>query len=311
MQKILFIVTISIISIFGACKNEFTSDASGTFEADEIIVSAEQTGRILQMNAKEGMDLDKNQIVGQIDVTSDKLKEAQIEASINSLNEKTNNPAEQLSLIKKQLAVQEAQHAQLNREKKRISNLLQADAATQKQLDDITASVEQLEKQILVTKQQISVTQSNIATQNRGILSEKAPLEKSVAQIKNLISKGQIICPIKGTVLTQYAFEGEMASVGKALFKIANIDTIYLKAYISGEQLPQIKLGQNVTVLIDQDKKSFKQYKGKISWISAKSEFTPKTIQTKDERANLVYAIKISVKNDGYLKIGMYGEVKF
>ncbi|GBL35358.1 UPF0194 membrane protein YP_0975 [Filimonas sp.] len=132
-----------------------------------------------------------------------------------------------------------------------------------------------------------------------------------MAQIRNQISKGQIICPIKGTVLTKYAYEGEMATTGKALFKIANLDTMVLKVYVSGIQLPQVKLGQTIKVLIDQGKDEFKEYAGTISWVSAKSEFTPKTIQTKDERANLVYAVKVRVKNDGYLKIGMYGEIKF
>jgi len=135
--------------------------------------------------------------------------------------------------------------------------------------------------------------------------------DENISQVKNQIAKGQILSPISGTVLAKYAFEGEMTSTGKALFKMANLDTITLKVYISGTQLPQVKLGQQVKVLIDQGKDDFKNYTGTISWISSKSEFTPKTIQTKDERANLVYAMKVRVKNDGYLKIGMYGEVKF
>ncbi len=168
-----------------------------------------------------------------------------------------------------------------------------------------------MQKQIEVTKQQIALDESNVSTQNRNVFSEKDPLEKSVAQIQDQINKGRIINPINGTVLTKYALAGEMITTGKALYKIANLDTLTLRAYITGSQLTTIKLGQQVQVLIDKGKKEYSQYAGTISWISDKSEFTPKTIQTKDERADLVYAIKIRVKNDGFIKIGMYGEVKF
>lgn len=296
---------------FSACRNKFTSDASGTFEAEEIIVSSEQTGKLLSFTVNEGQQLQKNAVVGQIDVSNDQLKAEQVKASIKALNQKTNNPQEQINFIKRQLNVQQAQMTQLQRERARVSSLLKDDAATQKQLDDINSSIDQLNKQIDVTNQQLKLNVSNINTQNRSILSEQNPLEKSVAQIQNMISKGQIVSPISGTVLTKYAYEGEMTASGKALFKIANLDTISLKAYVSGIQLPEIKLGQTVKVLIDDGKDGFKEYPGTISWISSKSEFTPKTIQTKDERANLVYAMKVRTKNDGYLKIGMYGEVKF
>lgn len=309
-QKLIILFAASAL-LFSACRNKFTSDASGSFEADEVIVSAEQTGKILSFAINEGDNIEKNAVIGQIDVTTDKLKAEQVEASIRALQEKTSNPQDQVNLVKRQLTVQQAQLSQLQKERNRISNLLRADAATQKQLDDINASIDQLNKQIEVTRQQLNVNVTNINTQNRSILSEKSPLEKNVAQIKNQISKGEIISPLKGTVLTKYAFEGEMTSVGKALFKIANLETINLKAYVTGIQLPQIKIGQTVKVLIDNGKDGFKEYPGTITWIASKSEFTPKTIQTKDERANLVYAIKVKVKNDGYLKIGMYGEVKF
>jgi HlyD family secretion protein len=174
----------------------------------------------------------------------------------------------------------------------------------------MSAKVDEAQKQIAVTKQQLKLYTSNISTQNRSILSERAPLQKSVEQVENQISKGQIINPISGTVLSKYAMEGEMAAPGKALYKIANLDTLVLRAYITGSQLASIKLGQQVNVRIDDGNKKYKNYKGKISWISNKSEFTPKTIQTKNERANLVYAIKIRVPNDGFLKLGMYGEMK-
>lgn len=311
MKQKLILLFLASSLLFFSCRNKFTSDASGTFETEEVIVSAEQTGKILSLKINEGDNIAKGESIGQIDVTTDKLKAEQVEASIKALQEKTSNPQDQINLIKRQLNVQQSQMNQLEKEKGRITRLLNADAATQKQLDDINASIDQLSKQAEVTRQQLNVNVTNINTQNRSILSEKSPLEKNVAQIKNQISKGEIISPMQGTVLTKYAYEGEMTSVGKALFKIANLENMNLKAYVSGTQLPQIKIGQNVKVLIDNGKNDFKEYPGTITWIASKSEFTPKTIQTKDERANLVYAIKVKVKNDGYLKIGMYGEVKF
>ena len=311
MKFTFFMLGAAALLQLSSCSHPFTSDASGSFEADEVIVSSEQSGKLLSLAVREGDQLKKSQVIGQIDVLNDQLKAEQIEASIQALHQKTNDPQLQADFYKRQVMVQEAQLSQLKREQNRVASLLKADAATQKQLDDLNASIDQLNKQLEVTRQQLTLSVSNINTQNRSILSEQKPLEKSVAQVKNQISKGQIICPITGTVLAKYAYEGEMTSVGKALFKIANLDTIYLKAYVTGVQLPQIKLGQKVKVLIDEGKDQFKNYEGTITWISSKSEFTPKTIQTKDERANLVYAIKVSVKNDGFLKIGMYGEVKF
>lgn len=311
-MKLFYLLILTAVTILSSCNNnDKKSDASGNFEADEVIVSAQQNGELLSFNVHEGDTLSKGQSIGQIDITTVQLQKEQVQASIQALREKTTNPRPQIEFVRKQLAVQEAQLSQQLREKTRTENLLKADAATQKQLDDINSLIDQLQKQIAATKQQIALDESNIATQNRNIYSEKAPLQKSVAQYQELISKGQIVNPITGTVLTKYAMEGEMASVGKALYKIANLDTITLKAYITGDQLSLIKLGQKVKVLIDSSTKKYREYPGTIYWISGESEFTPKTIQTKDERANLVYAIKIKVKNDGYIKIGMYGETLF
>jgi len=302
---------VALVFLFGCNQNKLQTDASGVFESDEVIVSAEQSGKILSLPIKEGDTISQGKIVGNIDISNIQLQKAQVQATIQALKEKTTNPVPQIDLVKKQLAVQESQLAQQLREKTRTENLLKADAATQKQLDDINSMIDQLQKQIAVSKQQIALDNSNISTQNRTIFSEKDPLEKSVAQIQDQINKGQIVNPITGTVLVKYALEGEMTTIGKALYKIANVDTITLRAYITGSQLSNVKLGEQVKVYIDSGAKNYKEYSGFISWISDKSEFTPKTIQTKDERANLVYAIKIRVKNDGYIKIGMYGEVKF
>ncbi|MDR3711758.1 MAG: HlyD family efflux transporter periplasmic adaptor subunit [Puia sp.] len=295
-----------------ACNSDkLKTDASGVFESDEVIVSAEQSGKILSFPIKEGDTIGKGVTIGNIDMSNTVLQKQQVQATIQALREKTTNPRPQSELVKRQLAVQESQLAQQLREKTRTENLLKADAATRKQLDDINAAIDQLQKQIAVSRQQLALDNSNIATQNRTIFSERNPLQKSVAQIQDQIDKGQIVNPLSGTVLTKYALEGEMTVTGKALYKIANLDTLTLRAYITGSQLTGVKLGQTVKVYTDDGAKDYKEYAGQISWISDKSEFTPKTIQTKDERANLVYAIKIRVKNDGYLKIGMYGEVKF
>lgn len=307
--KIIFVLT--TLLALGACKSKFKSDASGMFEAEEVIVSSEQNGRILSFNINEGDVLKEGSVLGHIDVSSEKLKAEQVESSIQALQQKTMDPSAQIAFYQKQMEAQATQLRQLEKEKKRIENLLQADAATPKQLDDIKNSIEQVQKQMEVTHNQMDMNVNATNTQNRGIISEQEPLRKSAAQIGNQINKGDIVSPITGTVLTKYAYNGEMAMMGKPLFKIAKMDTMTLRAYVTGDQLGQIKNGQTVTVLIDQGKDEFKNYNGTISWISSKAEFTPKTIQTKDERANLVYAVKIRVKNDGYLKIGMYGEVRF
>jgi len=309
MKKVTIILSAFIL--LSACKPKDDFDASGNFEADEVIVSAQQNGELISYSIQEGTQLKAGAQVGQIDVTIAQLQKAQAEASIEALQQKTSNTNEQDLLVKKQLAVQEAQLDQQLHERIRTANLVKADAATRKQLDDIDAAIVQLKKQIAVTRQQLSVNTSNNSTQNRSILSEKAPLEKTAAQFQEQINKGTIINPIQGTVLVNYALKGEMQTIGKPLYKIADISTLDLRAYITGTQLPQVKLGQKVKVRIDKGEKGFKEYPGTITWISDKSEFSPKTIQTKDERANLVYAIKIRVKNDGYLKIGMYGETLF
>ncbi len=302
----------AIWMVFASCNgNKINYNASGNFEADEVIVSAQQTGQLLSFSVNEGDLLKEGAIVGQIDMSVQQLQKEQTEASIASLKQKTGSAINQVNVAKKQLSSQQTQLDNLYREKERSQNLVKADAAPRKQLDDINAQIDQLQKQMAVTREQINLYQSNTATQNRSILSEKAPLEKAAQQLQVQIDRGQIVNPITGKVLTSYALKGEMAVLGKPLYKIANTDTLFLRAYITGNQLSSIKTGQEVQVRVDQGEKEYKSYPGTIVWISEKSEFTPKTIQTKEERANLVYAIKVRVKNDGYLKIGMYSEVFF
>ena len=309
MKNLLFGTVASLLII--SCnrnKNEF--DASGTFEADETVVSSELPGKILSFKIEEGMHLQKDSIVGTVDATNIDLQQQQVEASINALNEKTANANPQVELLQNQLAVQQSQLDNLLHERTRIENLLKSDAATPKQLDDINSQIDFVKKSMAVTQQQINVRKNDIATQNRSILSEAEPLRKRIAQLQDQQQRANIVNPVSGTVITKYAEAGEITSAGKALYKIADLSELNLRAYVTGVQLPIIKLGQQVKVMIDQGEKKYKEYTGNIIWISDKAEFTPKTIQTKEERANLVYAIKVKVKNDGYLKIGMYGEVK-
>jgi len=295
-----------------ACnRNQNKFDASGTFEADEVIVSASANGRILSLDIDEGSKVAKDSIVGLVDPTDLSLQKQQVQASIEALNEKTSDATPQIKMLQDQLTVQQTQLDNLMHERARIENLVKEDAATKKQLDDINFQIESAKKQMNVTQQQINVQRNNVATQNRGILSEGKPLQKRAEQLQELLNKTNIRNPISGTVITKYAETGEITSTGKPLYKVADLSTLNLRAYVTGDQLPQIKLGQQVAVFIDSGAKKYRKLPGTITWVSDKAEFTPKTIQTKDERANLVYAIKVKVSNDGYLKMGMYGEVRF
>ena len=312
MKIRLFLYVSLLVGIFAGCNlNHQTSDASGTFEADEVVVSSEVPGKILTLNLDEGSLLSKDSVVGVIDSVPLLLQKQQVEATIGALHQKTMDVKPQVQLLKDQISVLKVQLDNALHEKARLEKLIQADAATTKQLDDQNTQIDVLKKQIAVNEQQIKVQETTTGTQNSSILSEYRPLTKSVAQINDQIRRANITNPINGTVLTKYAMAGEVTSAGKALYKIADLSVITLRIYITGTQLAQVKIGQNVTVLVDSTTSTYRKYNGVITMISDKAEFTPKTIQTKDERANLVYAVKIQVKNDGYLKIGMYGEVKF
>lgn len=312
MKYRIFILAVSGIALLSACSSsQLKHDAAGIFEADEVIVSSELSGKILHFKVNEGDLLQKDSVVANIDALPVNLQQEQLEASVKALSEKTQNVEPQIKLLKEQIAVQETQLANLQHEKSRIEALLKADAATAKQLDDINFQIESTRKQIAVTQQQIAVQVNNVQTQNRAVLSETKPLQKQIAQLKDREQRASIVNPINGTVLTKYAMEGEITSAGKAMYKVADLSALILRTYISGTQLSEIKLGQTVKVYIDEGEKKYKEYTGTITMISDKAEFTPKTIQTKDERANLVYAVKVLVKNDGFLKIGMYGEIQF
>nr|WP_199081421.1 HlyD family efflux transporter periplasmic adaptor subunit [Pedobacter sp. ASV19] len=311
-MKIWKYTLMGIAVVLAACNSkDKLSDASGTFEADEVIISSEVPGKILTLNLEEGSNLKKDSIVGMIDPVPLQLQKAQVEATIGSLHQKTMDVKPQVKLLQDQTEVLKVQLINAFYERARVQNLIKADAATTKQLDDIDLQINVLKRQIAANKQQIKVQETTTGTQNKSVLSEYQPLKKSVAQIDDQLSRTRIVNPVSGTVLSKYAMAGEITAAGKALYKIADLSVITLRAYITETQLSQIKLNESVKVLVDNGSESYKEYPGTITMIADKAEFTPKTIQTKDERANLVYAIKVHVKNDGLLKIGMYGEIKF
>ena len=298
VKKTKWTLLIVIHSLFVGCsgsKSDF--EASGTFEAEETIISAEATGVIRQFDVEEGQELTAGQIVGYIDSTQLYLKKRQLESQIRALQGRKPNIAVQLSALQAQL-----QTAQT--ERTRLEKLVAGDAATRKQLDDVNAQIE-------VLKKQINAQQSSLKISSDGISDDVATLQVQIEQLEDQLAKHRLTAPQNGTVLAKIAKVNELTTVGKPLYKIADLQNITFRAFVTSAQLTQLKIGQNVRVFADFGEKKRREYKGTISWISDKSEFTPKTIQTQDERANLVYAVKITVKNDGYLKIGMYGEVNF
>jgi len=310
MNKLTFIFAYALL--FASCSgNKDAYDASGTFEAVETIVPAQATGAIEAFRVEEGQVLKENEQVGYIDTVQLYLKKKQLEAQIRATGTKIPDIRVQTEVFKEQLKVAETNLDAAVREQKRLQNLVKADAATTKQLDDANTQLEEAQKQLDVIRKQEAAQTSVLQTQTSGLRGDVLPLVVQIQQIDDQLDKSRIINPINGTVLVKYVEENEMATNGKSLYKIADLSIIKLRAYVTGDQFAKIKLNQAVTVLVDDGTGKYKKYDGVIEWISDKAEFTPKTIQTKDERANLVYAVKIRVKNDGYLKIGMYGEVKF
>ncbi len=284
--------------ILGACNsgdNEF--DATGNFEAEEVIVSSEASGKLLQFKVEEGQTLKAGEIVGLVDTLQLHLKKKQLKSSVSAVLARQPDAYSQLATLEEQLTT-------AKKERNRFERLLKEDAATQKQVDDLNAQISFLQKQY-------NALRSTLNTTNQSLKSETLPIKVQIEQVEDMLKKSVITNPINGTVLVKYAEQEEVTGAGKGLYKIADLSSIILRAYISGNQLSSIKLGQKATVMVDDLESDFREYQGEIIWISDKAEFTPKTIQTKEERANLVYAIKIKVKNDGFLKIGMYGEVKF
>ena len=288
----------SLLALFSACGNGAPKyDATGTFETTEVLVSAEASGRLLYFDIEEGMLLKAGEEVGVVDTVQLYLKKLQLEASIKSVEEQRPDILKQVAATKEQISAAQ-------RERNRVANLLKVGAANQKQLDDAEDQLEVLRKQLVAQNSTLSNSHQSLTWQSSSVGIQ-------VAQVEDQLKKCHVTSPITGTVLAKYAEAGELTAMGTPLFKVADTEQMYLRAYITSEQLSQVKLGQKVTVFSDYGTDEHKQYPGVVTWISDTSEFTPKTILTKNERANLVYAVKIAVHNDGLLKIGMYGGVEF
>lgn len=291
------IIIILFLSIFSCADRDKQSDASGTFEAIETLVSSEVSGKIMTFSVNEGDLLTAGQVIGYIDSTQVYLQKLQLEQNMKAIL--SGRPAinTQLDALRKEL-----DNAIIDRD--RIANLVLGEVASQKQLDDA-------ENRILVLKSRIDALNSSLSTTTASLNEQAETIAIQLRQTEDQLAKCRLINPVNGTVLVTYANPFEMTSAGRPLYKIADLSELNLRAYITGNQLPDVKIGQEVRVLTDDGNGGYREGKGRISWITDKAEFTPKTIQTKDERANLVYAIKVRVQNDGQYKIGMYGEIKF
>lgn len=292
MKRLVYIAA-AMLAVSCGSKAEF--DAQGTFEATEVVVSSEAAGRILSFNIQEGMRVDADALLGSIDSVQLHLQRKQFMAQQSALLGSRPDVQKQAAALREQISKQRS-------ELRRVANMLEDGAATQKQYDDIESQVKILESQLDAT---LSTLNKNSAT----IDGNAAALEAQIAALDDRIAKCRIVSPVSGTVLVKYAEAGELATMGKPLIKIADLDNIYLRAYFTSEQLANVNIGDEVTVIADFGGEQRYNYAGRIMWVSSESEFTPKTIQTKDSRANLVYAVKIAVKNDGRLKIGLSGEV--
>ena len=297
-MKAHLILGIGLSLALAACGDkEVEYDASGIFETTEIIVSAQTAGELTALTAEEGRTVEAGEKLGCVDTVQLALKKRQLSASLTATDSKRLDRKRQVAALRQQID-------NLQREKARFSELLKADAATEKQVDELGYQIAILQRQLEATEEQINSSNSSLDGQGSGI-------EAQLAQVEDQIRKSVAASPIKGTILAKYAEPGEYVVPGKPLFKVADISRMKLRAYLTADQLTTLKIGQKVTVYADQGKTDRKAYEGTVVWIADEAEFTPKTIQTREERANLVYAVKIAVSNDGLIKRGMYGDVKF
>lgn len=288
---------IGLAATLSACNNKDKQhDATGIFEATEINIAARNTGELVQFDIEEGQNVEAGIQLGYIDTTQLHLKKLQLLANLKAVGSRHYNVSRQIATLRQQIATQK-------NEQKRFENLMKSNAANQKQLDDIGAQIALLEKQLAAQTE-------TLENSNKAVSGESLALEAQIAQLDDQIQKSIISSPIRGTILSKYAQQGEMTSQGKTLLKVGDLTNMHLRAYITADQLTSLKLGQSVAVFADMGKDAYKEYPGVISWISDKAEFTPKTIQTRNERSNLVYAVKVAVTNDGVIKKGMYGEIK-
>lgn len=338
MKKKPYLYFLALTALCSCGNNEPEFDATGTFEATEVTVSAQITGKIEAFNIVEGQQVTANAVLGAIDATQLRLKKQQLatqQSQLNAAKRQTSATQEQLNAnrmaidsrvlnLETQIASIQQQIDNQKKEKQRFSELLKDGAATRKQVEEIGYQISVLQKQLAATREQLASTNASLAeqskglgaqieglgAQNEGVDAQSQNINVQQSQLDEQISNTQIISPITGTILEKYMERGEFAITGKPLFKVADTKHMIMRAYITSEQLQKVRVGQRVKVFANYGNGERKEYPGTITWISSRSEFTPKTILTDDERADLVYAVKIAVNNDGYIKIGMYGEVK-
>jgi HlyD family secretion protein len=291
MKNSYLFLLLGVVVVYGCNSTNKIADAYGNFEATEITVSAEANGKIISLDLEEGLAYDSGKMVGAIDSIDLVLKKQQLENQLKALESKRLN-------LNAQLDVYKQQRSNTMVDKLRVERMLQDGSATQKQMDDILSNLRLVEKQELLVNSQFV-----------GLSSEVAALNSQIQQLVQSLKRCAIVNPVKGTVLARYAEQGELIAYGKPIYKVAALETMILKAYFSGDQMAMFKLGDKVKVFIDKNDTEKTELEGRISWISSEAEFTPKIIQTKKERVNMVYAVKVAVANNGMLKIGMPGEV--
>lgn len=296
MKNIMILAT-GLVALASCGNKDVDYDASGVFETTEVLVSARGTGEIVSLNIEEGQQVKANEELGRLDVTQLELKKNQLKSGKAAATSRKLNTAQQVASISQQIS-------NLQREKARFEALLKDGAATQKQVDDIGYQIAVLQKQLSAVNEQVSTANTSIDGQSAGF-------DAQIGQVDDMLRQAIITSPIDGVIISKYAEQGEFAAPGRALFKVADVSQMRLRAYITADLLTNVIIGQKVKVYADQGDKGRKEYEGTVSWISSEAEFTPKTIQTRNERSNLVYAVKIDVKNDGIIKRGMYGDVKF
>ena len=294
-MKRTFIYLIIISSLATSCGNSKEFDATGNFESTEIIVSSEAVGKLITLNVNEGDLVKQDSVIGYVDSTQLFFQKERIIKSIDAVGAKMSDIPLQTAAIKQQIK-------NLEIERQRAENLVNKKVGNQKQLDEINYQIEVLNKQLAAGVNTMSKANISISKERESLLSQ-------IEVLNDQLSKTKIKSPISGTIITKYIQAGELLTIGKPIFKIADINEMILRVYLSSDVMTKVKIGQNVKVFVDFGDES-KEYVGVISWISPKAEFTPKTIQTKDERENLVYAAKVIVKNDGFIKIGMFGEIQ-
>ena len=296
MKKVLFLA-MGLAVLAGCSNKDVNYDASGVFETTEVLVSARGTGEIIALNIEEGQHVSANEMLGYLDTTQLELKKELLNANKHAATSRRLNTSQQVASLQQQIA-------NLRREQTRFEAMLKDGAVTQKQVDDIGYQIAVLERQLTAVNEQVSSANSSIDNQSEGF-------DAQIGQVNDMLRQAIITSPIDGIILSKYAEQGEFAAPGRALFKVADVSKMRLRAYITADLLTNVQIGQKVKVYADQGKDGRKEYEGTVSWIASEAEFTPKTIQTRDERSNLVYAVKIDVTNDGLIKRGMYGDVKF